>query len=67
VSGVWCTHNFESWRDLTIKSPNLAKFKEMGWILIYKDDPAFVFGHHDDENLNGNYAILNFLPMCSIK
>jgi len=35
----------------------------MGWILIYKDDPAFVFRNHD-ENLNGNYTILNFLLMC---
>jgi hypothetical protein len=39
----------------------------MGWILIYKDDPAFVFRHHDDEKLCGNYAILNFLLMCGIK
>jgi hypothetical protein len=41
--------------------------KETRWILTYKDDPAFVFRHHDDENLNGNYAILNFLLMCGIK
>jgi hypothetical protein len=36
VSGVWCTHHFEIWRNLTIKSPNLGKLKEMGWSLIYK-------------------------------
>lgn len=38
----------------------------MLYILIYKDDPAFVFRHHGDENLSGNYAILNFL-MCGTK
>jgi len=67
VSGVLCTHHFEIWGKLTIGSPNLVKFKEMEWILIHKDNQAFVFRHHDNENLNGNYAILSFLLMLGTK
>ena len=59
LPGEWCVVHPSLW--------NLVKFKEMGWILIYKDDQAFVFRHHDDENLNGNYAILSFLLMLGTK